>query len=371
MRIIQVINSLTSGGAEKLMVDTLPLYNASGCQVDILVLWDNDSVFCKQLKKMNCCKMYVLKKSTNYKHIYLPTHILKIAKIIKNYDLVHVHLFPAQYYTVFANMLIGNKCKLVMTEHNVTNNRINVRAFKPIERYTYNKYARIVCISQEIKNIYANYLNHLVNRLVVIKNGVALHTIQVATPYPKKAIAAGIHQNDKLLLQVSAFRKQKDQPTLIKALRHLPEQVKLLLVGEGVYMNDCEELVNKLHLQHRVFFLGVRMDIPKLLKSVDVVILSSYNEGMSLSSIEGMASGKPFVASDVPGLSGIVSGAGVLFERGDDRELAAATKKLLSDQAHYDGVVAACLKRAANYDIQVMIDNTLALYTEIMKPSKI
>jgi glycosyltransferase involved in cell wall biosynthesis len=51
-----------------------------------------------------------------------------------------------------------------------------------------------------------------------------------------------------------------------------------------------------------------------LLKTADIVVLSSHYEGLSLASIEGMASGKPFIASDVPGLHEVVKGADLLFE---------------------------------------------------------
>ena len=81
----------------------------------------------------------------------------------------------------------------------------------------------------------------------------------------------------------------------------LPLEVKLVLAGEGVLKKKCQDLVETLKLKERVVFLGLRMDIPQLLKTADVVVLSSKYEGLSLSSIEGLAAGKPFVASDVPG----------------------------------------------------------------------
>lgn len=366
MKILQVINSLNSGGAEKLLLDTIPLYRKQGLTMDILILWDNDFGFVQKLRQLDCCTIHILKKSGNYKHIYHPSHILKIAKVMRGYQVAHVHLFPAQYYTVLANLLIGSTCKLVMTEHNVTNNRIHKAIYKPIERFIYNRYSRVICISDEIKEIYASYLKNLDNKLVVIENGVAIKNIQEATRYERDKIALGILNGDRVLLQVSAFRKQKDQKTLIKSVQFLPDNVKLLLVGEGVYRKECEDFVNELGLVSRVFFLGARMDVPRLLKSADIVVLSSHNEGMSLSSIEGMASGKPFVASDVPGLTNIVQGAGVLFKLGNAQELAQVIQRLLDDKAHYDAVVKTCLERAAQYDIQVMVDKTMALYKELL-----
>ena len=58
----------------------------------------------------------------------------------------------------------------------------------------------------------------------------------------------------------------------------------------------------ELNVSDRVHFLGVRTDVPTLLKAADIVVMSSHFEGLSLSNIEGMAAGKPFVASDVDGI---------------------------------------------------------------------
>src|SRR5690606_1098729 len=153
MKILQIINSLGTGGAEKLLLDTIPLYIDKGIQMDILLLWDNDLPFTKTFQELSCCKIHILKKSSNYKHIYDISSIFRLRKIIKNYDLVHVHLFPAQYYTVFANILNGNKTKLIFTEHNTSNKRLQNTVFKGIEQFIYKRYIKIVCITDQVKDV--------------------------------------------------------------------------------------------------------------------------------------------------------------------------------------------------------------------------
>ena len=68
----------------------------------------------------------------------------------------------------------------------------------------------------------------------------------------------------------------------------------------------CDEL----GVSHRVLSLYIRKDVPRILKSSNVICMSSIYEGLSLSSIEGMASGHPFIATNVNGLREIVKGAG-------------------------------------------------------------
>lgn len=366
MRILQIINSLGTGGAEKLLLDTIPLYRKAGIEMDVLVFWNNNHQFINALKSLGCCKVFVLKESENYKDIYNPFNILRLKTYLKQYDIAHVHLFPAQYYAMFANLLNGNSCKLVFTEHNTSNRRFKNPIFKSLERYVYSKYQKVVCISDEIKSIYENYLGiALKDRFVLINNGVNLSVIKEASALVKEQLSLGISEDKFLLAQVSAFRPQKDQATLIKAMFLLSEEIQLVLIGDGETRTECEKLVINLGLEERVFFLGQRMDIPQILKTADIVVLSSFYEGMSLSSIEGLASGRPFVASDVPGLSEIVKGAGVLFEQGNEEDLADKINELLQHRIFYGKIVQSCQERAAQYDIDIMINKHIELYRNV------
>jgi glycosyltransferase involved in cell wall biosynthesis len=356
MKILQVINSLGTGGAEKLLLDTIPLYRQRGIEMDIVVFWDNNLPFITALKALNCCQVIVLKYSENYKDIYSITHIWKLRKYLKEYDIAHVHLFPAQYFTVLANMSIGNKCKLVFTEHNTTNGRMQKSYFHRIEQFIYSRYTKL---------IYNVYIGAVESKSIVIHNGVNLEQISEASAMAKLNLHPDIKSTNTLLLQVSAFRAQKDQKTVITAMALLDDNVILVLVGDGEIINESRELVIRLSLEKRVFFIGQRMDIPQLLKTADIIILSSKYEGLSLSSIEGMASGSPFLASDVPGLSEVVGGAGILFEVGNAEELATKIQRLLDNKALYEDTVKACKVRAAEYDIHKMIDKHIALYESI------
>lgn len=371
MKVLQIINSLGTGGAEKLLLDTIPLYRQAGVEMDVLVLWNNNHQFINALKALNCCNIIVLKESDDYKDIYKLSHIWKLRTYLKQYDAAHIHLFPAQYYTVLANIAIGNSCKLVFTEHNTTNRRIENRYFRHIQKWIYSYFDKIVCISPEIQRIYGEYLKGFESKLVLIENGVNLQVIRQSVPMLKSDLHPNISEDDKIILQVSAFRTQKDQRTLIEAMAILPDNMKLILVGEGELKKECEERSEELGIKDRVLFLGLRMDVPQLLKTSDIVVLSSRYEGLSLSSIEGMASGKPFVASDVPGLTDIVQGAGVLFECGNTKELATKIQTLFDDANYYDTVASACQEKAQQYDIQIMIQKHIDLYKKVALQSDI
>ena len=105
-----------------------------------------------------------------------------------------------------------------------------------------------------------------------------------------------------------------------------------------------------------------KFDKKELLKTADIVVLSTHYEGLSLASIEGLASGKPFVASDVPGLSEIVTGAGVLFQSQNEKALAVEINRLIDDNDYKDKIVKQCVNRAKEYDIEIMVEKHLNLY---------
>ena len=361
MKVLQIINSLNTGGAEKLLLEAIPLYNKKGIKMDILLLNGTEYPFLKTLRKLDCCAIYSLNKGA----VYNPFLIFKIIPFLKRYDIAHVHLFPAQYFVPLAKLISFSKIKLIFTEHNTSNKRLNNSFFKWIDKFSYRFYKRIICITKEVFNIIKEHTGLPLNRFEIIENGVNLTTIHHADPVIKSSIAPSFEITDTVIIQVAGFRLQKDQPTLIKALKHLPKTVKVIFVGDGILRKECENLVENMNLENRVFFLGIRTDVPQLLKTSDIVVLSSKYEGLSLSSIEGMASGKPFIASDVPGLNDIVNGAGILFPVGDEIALAKHIMELLDDENYYKQVAKSCLERAKKYHINAMVEKHLNLYNAL------
>ena len=167
----------------------------------------------------------------------------------------------------------------------------------------------------------------------------------------------------KVVTMVAGFRYQKDQDTLIRAMRHLPkEEYELWLVGDGERRGELEVLVANLGLNDQVKFWGIRGDVPSLLKRSDVVVMSSHYEGLSLSNIEGMSVGKPFIASDVDGLYEMTNGAGLLFAHGDDKQLAELIQTLMGDCVFYKQIATQCLLRAKLFDISKMVDGYMKVY---------
>lgn len=358
-RILHMINSLKMGGAEKLMVDMLPLMTKEGEQVDLLLLDGEPTVFLAQLKDAGYSNIITLGEGTR---LYNPMLILKIKKIIRKYDIVHTHLFQPQYFTAFARLLLPSSGpRLVTTEHNTSNRRRDRKIFYYLDRLVYRQYQQVVCVSDIVKENLEQYL-HLNRSYITIPNGIDIGKFAQALPYNNNEVA-DVPVTVRFIIKVARFYPQKDHATLIKAMSLLPSDVHLLLVGDGPQLADCRQLSESLGLKERIHFLGVRNDIPRLLKTAKIVVMSSFFEGLSLSSLEGMASGNPFVGSNVEGLKEVVDGAGVLFRQGDQEELATIIKRLLQDETYYTQVAHTCMERANQFSIE----NTTRAYMSLYK----
>lgn len=363
MRVLHVINSLATGGAEKLILETLPKYNALGITADVLLLNGTNHPFLEELKKLECCEIFILGTASPYQLKF----ILQLIPFFKKYNIIHAHLFPATYFSVLAKTISFSKTPVVFTEHSTSNKRFRNKGFSWINCKIYSLFDHIVCITEEVKKEVLQKTTVSAKKLSVIYNGVDIPKIAVANSVARTSIHPALSSGDFLLLQVSSFRQQKDQQTVIRALALLPEKVKLLFAGVGPMKKLCEALVQDLHLKERVFFLGNRMDVPQLFKSIDVGVLSSNYEGFGLVAVEAMAAGKPFLASDVPGLSEVVGGAGILFPKGDERKLAEEIIFLMNDKTHYEKTAAACTKRASNFGIDQMVRAHIQLYQRLQR----
>lgn len=360
MKVIHIINSLNSGGAEKLVTDLCVAYKERGVEVELALFSGKKTVFMERLLDIfPGIKIHVLAQPDA---LYSPKNIFAARRLIKKYHIVHVHLFPAFYWVGLASFFLNSKVSLFYTEHNTTNRRRNHFVLKRMDKIIYRRYTKIVTISDAVHHNLKEHLGKNKGLAFQINNGIDLNEISRATPYTKKEL--GFDEKTVLLLQVSSFTAQKDQKTLIKSLLHLPSHIHVLLVGEGSLKQEHETFTKDINLKDRVHFLGLRNDVPRLLKTVDAVVLSSNFEGLSLSCVEGLASGKPFIAADVPGLTEVVENYGVLFPKGDDENLAQRVNELLDDKDHYSKVTASCMDRAKDFNIIKMVDNYLKLYRE-------
>lgn len=357
MRILHVITTLSIGGAEKLMVDLLPRFKSGSHEVDLCVFNGARTPFYEQLENAGIRVIPFSARGS----VYNPLHIYRLWKLMRKYDIVHTHNTACQMFAALASMLCS--VVLVTTEHNTSNRRRRWKWYACVDKWMYSRYNKVICISNQAEKNLREYIKSTNDRICTIFNGVDVNRFAYAIP--SESIAKE-YQNKKLVVMVAGFRWEKDQDTLIKAFQYLPEEYHLLLVGDGVRCPECEVLANQTGTADRVHFLGLRTDVPNILKTANVVVMSSHFEGLSLSNVEGMASGNPFVASDVDGLREVTKGYGEIFPHGDSKALADVILRLTTDDAYRAEVVKRCQQRAQMFDINVMAENYDKVYNNLM-----
>lgn len=340
----------------------MPVYESQGIEVDVLSICNKTTPFRMALQKSIKGQVMGLTRRS----VYNPFLTLSILPFLKKYDLIHVHLFPALYWVVMAKWLARSKTPVVYTEHSTHNKRRNFKIFKSIESFIYSKLSFIGCISEgTLSNLQIHLGNNKI-RKEVIKNGIQIDSFN---PNSFKSLDYDFFgEDDVVLIQVSTFGRQKDQQTLIRAMLILPANVKLLLVGDGVLKVACENLVKQLKLEDRIVFLGNRYDIPGLINYADIVVQSSNWEGFGLTTVEGMAAGKPIIASNVEGIREIVEGYGLLFRKNDPQDLAEKIQSLIRNKDYFKQIASSCFQRSKEYDIKMMVIKYIAVYNELLRP---
>ena len=356
MRLLHITTSLHTGGAETLIVNLMPRFKALGYEVGVVVFNAERTPLMERLEK-ECpeCKIYCLGHS-----YYNPWYIAKLIRIMRHYDIVHTHNSSPQLFAAIANIFCRKK--LVTTEHS-TNNRKREKGgiFCLVDKWMYRRHNNVICISEIAEKKLREYLGNTDGQHVcTINNGVDVETFHNSEPLPE------LKTEKFVAVMVAGFREAKDQDTLIRAMSLLPkEQYELWLVGDGVRRGELQNLVRDLNLQSYVKFLGLRTDVPNVLKSADVVVMSSHWEGLSLSNVEGMSVGKPFVASDVNGLREVTKDYGILFPHEDEKALAETIIKLHDDKYYYKQVANKCYERACQFDIKTMVEAYSNIYLSL------
>ncbi len=364
MKILQVITTLLSGGAETLVVNLVPRLRAMGHEVDVCVFDGQETPLMRRLQEENPdIKVWKLGHG-----VYHPSYIFQLVRIMRHYDVVHTHNSSPQLFVAIASLFCN--VRMFTTEHTTSNRKRNWKWYAPIESWMYGRYEHVICISKIAEEKLREYMggdwlkpgSARYDHISTVNNGVDVKAFYEAKPLPDA------HRDGTFVTtMVSGFRDAKDQDTLVRALALLPENYVVWLVGGGVRMEEVKALAKQQGVGDRVTFWGPQQDVPRILKSSDVVCMSSHWEGLSLSNIEGMSVGKPFIASDVNGLREVTKDYGLLFSEGDAKALAELLRRLHDDVGFYTDVAKRCYARARQFDIKVTAEKYNDVYHKLAK----
>jgi N-acetyl-alpha-D-glucosaminyl L-malate synthase BshA len=146
----------------------------------------------------------------------------------------------------------------------------------------------------------------------------------------------GIHEDEKVVIHVSNFRKVKRVQDVVYSFQLIQRQInsKLLLVGDGPEMTFVSKLVRELGITDKVLFLGKQDNLEELYSLSDVMLLLSEKESFGLVLLEAMACGVPCIGTNTGGIPEVINEGqtGYLCEVGDIETVSQRAIQLLSNE---------------------------------------
>lgn len=351
MRVLQAIQELRTGGAERVLIALTRGAQAAGHEVAVAAA---PGPLLAELDAPSF-PLPLLGRSRRR----LPLAAAALDRALRRFgpDVLHCHN-PGVGVAVALATLRGRRTPSAVTVHGV-----------PDEDYADAARALRIAGLPVVAcgpGVAAALAEHGVDVRETIVNGV--------TPAPPAGDRAallrewGLDPGARLLVAVGRLAAQKDHATALHAVAELPD-VALVVLGEGELRGELEGLVRTLGLEARVRLPGARPDARAAMAAADAVVLSSRWEGLPLVGLEALASGAPLVATAARGVRELVRDGetAVLAPVGDPAALARAIRRVLDDRALARRIATDGAELAAGYSEQAMVHAYLRLYEELAR----
>ncbi|HET7558565.1 MAG TPA: glycosyltransferase [Limnochordia bacterium] len=307
-----------------------------------------------------------------------------LARLVRHsdVDLVHLHGLKAGLIGAWAMRWHGfgrpgrfctRRPSVLLTLHNAMPPAAG-RAARSRERaygWALSAPDHIIAVSQALADQLIE--RRLCNRLSlsVIPNGIDLAPFAApATGALRQAL--GLSPETALVGAISRLAAGKGIESLIgiaPSLATHPRNPHFVIIGDGPQRAHFEALAARVGADDRVHFLGWRDDVSALLPELDVFVLASESEGLPLSLLEAMASGRAVVASAVGGIPEAIQDGvtGLLIPPKAPAALAFAVERLLRDP-EYALALGRCAKaRARDFSLEEMRKKTSRLYRRLLE----
>jgi glycosyltransferase involved in cell wall biosynthesis len=257
----------------------------------------------------------------------------KIRALVKKTgaDVVHAHGYKADIYCYFA--LRGTGVSKVSTCHTWYDNDWRVTLYGKIDRLLLRGFDGVVAVSDVVK---AQLLAAGVkaDKVTLIRNGIGTVAFEGVTPSLRDEFGEG----ELLVGLVGRLSREKGVDVYIRAaaevLKELPG-VRFVVVGDGPDRVALAALIEELGVGARVSLLGPRSDMPAVYASLDLMVSASREEGLPMAILEGLASGRALIATNVGAVPMVIrdGDTGVLLAPEDVSLLVGAMRRLLQDAA--------------------------------------
>lgn len=315
--LIHVVSSLNVGGAERFVLDLGSKQLKQFNRVAILSFGSEQDQLVDIAKSIGIEVYTISRVGSVFGQI-------KLFSILRKFDVIHLHTAYALNPLSIVMNLIGSKV-CVFTRHGAAPN--NSSQWQDI----HNKFKKFIngvaFVSQDAKNVFEETYPWKDIPMEVVDNGVIM----------PKAIDAPKFENKIRIGSVGRLVPLKHQISLLKAAELLDVEnktkISLEIFGDG---EDWEKLTSfaRDHVSDvDVTFHGLVTEREKIYNSIDILVMTSETEGLSLAIMEAMAYSNPVIATDVGGNSTLVNdgASGWLFDYDDSNALASIINGVVND----------------------------------------
>lgn len=299
LRVLHFQGRMGKGGAETFMMNAYRNIDRTKIQFDFLIYDNFEDVkpYNKEIHELGG-KIYSVPNPN--KNIL--AYIQAVKKLLKekHFDIVHNEIFFGGGLNLFLAKQAGIS-KRVAHSHATTDGKGNNFAINTI-RKTFqrmllkNATDYLACSYEAGIGLYGEN-----QPFIFVPNGIDLESYQnISQSKEEIRSELAIPQNALVIGNIGRFEEQKNHDFLIDIFGKVVEKRSnshLILIGEGSLEEKIKEKVINLGLQSKVSFLGLRDDIPQLLKSMDVFLMPSLYEGLPISAVEAQAASLKIVLS--------------------------------------------------------------------------
>lgn len=376
MHVLQAIEA-TIGGARRHVVDVCSGLAARGVRTTLVCSALREPAMRRDMQELAARGVEVRELAmvrAIRPHVDLG-HVLALRTLLRELqpDIVHTHSSKAGVLGRSASRLSGIGAR-VHTPHTFaflfgamfgSGSR---SLFRSVERTLASSTDRFVAVSQDEALTFesAGFIPR--DKVRVVPNGVDVQRFASALPLEREAL--GVPRGAKCIAVVGLLNIAKGQDLAIRALAAPGlAETHLLVVGHGELAESYAQTAREVGVSTRTHFLGWRDDTPRILRSVDALVLPSRWEGMPYIVLEAMAAGLPVVATRVDGARGVLEQArcGELCEIGSVDALAAGLRRVLTLDEPARRALGERGRRAVeqHYTVEHMVERLIEVYREL------
>jgi len=367
-KIILLINSMTDGGAEKVVLTLLDQLHQEGCQIELVCLEKTNKYVINSGINVYYLSDYKSVKNGLLNFLRLPILAYKLYKLVKtnNIAIVQSHLFRANYVNVLSKVLYKSQHEIQVVNHSIISRYKNngLLGFINLQliKYLYPFTNKILSVSKVVQEDMQRIFN-LHNEKIVIYNMFNIKEIQEMSAEIVENFE--FKKNKKYLISVGRLIELKRNRDAIITLSRLENNVELIFIGEGKEKENLKKLVHRLQLESRVHFIGWVPNPYKYISKADILINTSESESFGNVIVESMACETLVISTKCGGPEEIIEDKkdGVLVEIGDIDALVDSIKLLLKKSSIKDSYILEASKNIKLFDI----DNIIKEYKKVLK----